>query len=169
MIRRQRVSYKFASGGFTLTEVLIVIVLLGIVGVFAVPRLYDNFTKNKISGAARIIMTDIRYAQELSMSSAENTWVVFDDSANQYRIYKGPSSSNWGLVTTHILDGSSYRQLNAGVLKDVNITSLDLGIAKTIGFDSGGNSSNSVQGSIVLNNSVTITIQPYTGLVQIAE
>lgn len=62
--------------GFTLIELVMVIVLISIIAVFAVPRLGD-VTSTKASAFKQKLRADIRYAQNLAMTQGRRTRVNF--------------------------------------------------------------------------------------------
>lgn len=151
--------------GFTLTEVIIVLVIIGIISVFAVPRLYDHYHNIKILAAAKQIMADIRYAQTIAMNEHDSSWVEFDDVSNLYKIYSGINRTTRALVKDPFEQQDFIKYLDQGQYKNVVITGLNIGSDKNIAFDWFGNTSNS--GEIILNNSTTISVENVTGMVQI--
>lgn len=151
--------------GFTLLEVVITIIVIGIISLIAIPRIYDQYARLKIIAAARQVAADIRYAQTVAMAEHDSSWVEFDDTQNVYRVYSGPTTASRTLMA-HPLEGGTYiRYLDRGKFKNVTISSLSIGVDKAIGFDWFGNTSNS--GQIVLNNWITIDVEKETGLVEI--
>lgn len=63
--------------GFTLIELVIVIVLVGIMAVFVAPRL-GNITTTNAGAFKDKLRTDIRYAQNLAMTRNRRTRVYFN-------------------------------------------------------------------------------------------
>jgi MSHA pilin protein MshC len=63
--------------GFTLIELVMVIVLIGIVAVFAAPRL-GNITSTKAGAFVDKLRADVRYAQSLAMSQNRRYRVYFN-------------------------------------------------------------------------------------------
>lgn len=63
--------------GFTLIELIIVIVLIGIIAVFAAPKL-GNIISTKSGAFAGKLRADIRYAQNLSMRGNDRVRVYFN-------------------------------------------------------------------------------------------
>lgn len=151
--------------GFTLIEIIITLVILGIISVFAIPKLYDHYENIKVLAAAKQIMADIRYAQTIAMKEHDSSWVEFDDVENLYKIHSGPNWADKSLVNNPYENEPFIKYLDHGEYKNVVITSLNIGAAKYIAFDWFGNTSNS--GEIVLNNSTTIKVENVTGMVQI--
>lgn len=68
------ISYMFKQKGFTLIELVIIMVLIGIMAVFAAPRLY--ITSTNAAAFSDKLRADIRYAQNLAMTQARR-WRVY--------------------------------------------------------------------------------------------
>jgi MSHA pilin protein MshC len=69
--------------GFTLIELVMVIVLLGILAAFVAPNL-GNITSTKAGAFSDKLRADIRYAQNLAMTQNQRVRVTF--AANSYSI-----------------------------------------------------------------------------------
>lgn len=101
MIREQRVNYRnnfqvsADSQGFTLVEIIMVIVLIGILAVSVVPKLWDTSSLS-LEGAAAMVAADIRYAQELAMGSYAAKKVEFTQNSNTYTL----KNSNESVIKT---------------------------------------------------------------------
>jgi prepilin-type N-terminal cleavage/methylation domain-containing protein len=92
--------------GFTLIELVIVIVLIGIIAVFAAPRL-GNISSTKAAAFADKLRADIRYAQSLAMTRNQRYRVYFNNTnppgppvpaipANGYGVvYDTSVAQNW--------------------------------------------------------------------------
>ena len=72
--------------GFTLIELMIVLALAGIMALIAAPNFQTYMTKNRLSGAARLVMTDLMYARGLAAS--ENVTFKVDFTGNSYSIIR---------------------------------------------------------------------------------
>ncbi|HBG45974.1 MAG TPA: hypothetical protein DDW94_03195 [Deltaproteobacteria bacterium] len=77
-------SFK-AKGGFTLIELMMVILLLSILGAVAAPYLWSGAPAITISALSRKVADDIRYAQELALSRNNLDTPV---STNPYFLYR---------------------------------------------------------------------------------
>jgi len=158
--------------GFTLVEVLIVLVIVGIIAVIAVP-LYSSAASVQLKTAANMIASDIEYAKSMAMSTGRNYSVVFDTSAESYRIndFAGqviPHPVRIGV--NYIVDFASDVRLDK-----VDIASTTLGAMNMIRFDSLGAPYNGSGGSLnnglirlrAEGNTLTVRIEPVTGYVSI--
>ena len=72
-------------GGFTLIEVLTVVIIAGIAAAFVVPSLLSAGTMN-LQGASRLIMADLMYAQNEAAAAAAPRSIVFQPASNSYRL-----------------------------------------------------------------------------------
>jgi prepilin-type N-terminal cleavage/methylation domain-containing protein len=69
--------------GFTLIELVMVMVIIAILAALSIPR-FDSFYSIKLSGAMKKVMSDIRYAQQVAVSRHTNTRIVFNKTTDVY-------------------------------------------------------------------------------------
>lgn len=72
--------------GFTLIEIMIVIVIMGIMAAIATPNLMSYMSRLRLNGAARQVMTDLMLARGKAVSENKRVGVVFT-SNHQYTIF----------------------------------------------------------------------------------
>ena len=70
---------------FTLIEILIVVVIIGVAGALVVPSMLSAGTLG-LQGAARLIVSDIQYAQNEALASGAERAIVFDPARDRYRM-----------------------------------------------------------------------------------
>src|SRR3954454_14735391 len=85
------------SHGFTLIEILVVVVILGIVSAIIVPQI-NSRDDLKASSAARALTADLIYAQNLAITRQQMIYVKFDAAAETYKVVDSVSPEN---VLTH--------------------------------------------------------------------
>ena len=80
-------SFKVAadSRGFTLVELIMVVVLIGILAVSVVPKLLDT-SAISLAGGAAMVAADIRYTQELAMSKYAPKTITFTTNDTYYTV-----------------------------------------------------------------------------------
>jgi prepilin-type N-terminal cleavage/methylation domain-containing protein len=107
-VRRARTA---AAAGFTLVEILAVVVILGIASAIIIPQIGTR-DDMRAAAAARTIIADLIYAQNLAISTGQTIWVRFDVAGNKYTVITDPSSAKakFGDPVRHPLTDSDYAQ-----------------------------------------------------------
>jgi len=141
---------KHKERGMTLIEVILVLAILGILSAVVMPRFdFTLSSRAAVDGAAYIIASDIRYAQEWAMATKTSKSVIFASGSSAYTF--NPS---------HTLDPAG--KLPPGVTIGTNIT---------ITFNSLGEPTAGGGGSVTISGSgqtKIISIVNYTGKVNIS-
>jgi MSHA pilin protein MshC len=73
------------SRGFTLVELIMVAVLIGILAVSIVPKFVDT-SAISLQGGAAMVAADIRYTQELAMSTHSPKTIIFTTNDTFYTV-----------------------------------------------------------------------------------
>jgi len=71
--------------GFTLLELMIVIAIIGIFLAVAAPKMGGSKTDFKLYTVARTLVSDIRYAQELSINTKDKHGIFFSESGYEIK------------------------------------------------------------------------------------
>jgi prepilin-type N-terminal cleavage/methylation domain-containing protein len=174
------------QSGFTLVEILVVVVIIGIAGAIIVPQMGSRGDL-KAAAAARMIMADLIYAQNRAIATQSKHYVKFDNTSTPqtYRLLTSvtplvdvpqPITKASSYVMTFGADGSSG-------LSDISLGTVSFEGQKTIVFDelgvpsfydsvantttalttTGGSSIQVKCGTFTL----TVTIEPYTGEIKV--
>lgn len=164
-------NHKPKARGFTLIELVMVLVLIGILAVFAAPRL-GNITSIKSGAFTEKLRADIRYAQNLAMTQNQRYRVYFNTAPAQpsgYAVVNNSNNDGWGttVAAEYAQDpakgGNLSVTLNAGDYVGITITAP---VAGYVEFDSLGTPA--VNGFAFVAGVATITINP-SGMVTIQD
>jgi prepilin-type N-terminal cleavage/methylation domain-containing protein len=149
-----RILEPLNSLGMTLIEVIAAIIIIGILAAVALPRFdFTTSSRGSAEGAAYMIASDIRYAQEWAMANRVSKTVTFTNGSSVYTF--NPASTG--------MDPSG--QLPSGV----TITSTNPSPC-IVTFNSLGEPIVGGNGSVTVSSggqSKTITVLNYTGKVNI--
>ncbi len=79
--------------GFTMIELIMVVVITGIMMAVALPKL-NGLSGIDLYSAARQVKSDIRYTQEMAMSKYRQTTITFASAGDTYNITSSGSSES---------------------------------------------------------------------------
>jgi prepilin-type N-terminal cleavage/methylation domain-containing protein len=147
--QKDRILNLKTQSGITLIEVILVMVIIGILSAVAIPRFdLTVFSRASVEGAASMIASDIRYAQEFAMSNRVSKTLTFTSGASSYAF--SPMNG---------LDPSGQLPSGATINSSLTLTFNSLG-EPTAG---GGGSVTVISGT----QTKTINVVNYTGKVNI--
>ncbi len=166
-------------GGFTLVEIIIVIMIIGIAAFLAVP-MFSSAADIQISTAANIIASDLEYVKSLAITRQKNYSVIFDPANESYRVVE---TSIPGTPIPHpIKPGATFVVTFTGDSRTnhVNIVdaNFDADADKTITFDYLGTPYRDNSGVLPLTANgqislsadtfvMTVVVEPVTGYITI--
>ena len=123
-----------ASPGFTLIELIMVIVLISIISVSVMPKFISTSSFSLVGGAA-MVAADIRYTQELAMGTNQSKSITFTDGASSYDTVDGRTinlPSHVSILTGATFNFNSLGKPTAGGLVTISAG----GPTKTINVES---------------------------------
>ncbi len=149
---------------FTLVELLITIVILGIAATLVVPQLASS-AGFEVQAAARTVMADLQFAQNDAIAHQAPRRVVFDLNAQRYRVTDAD-----GIALPSPTHGGTYEVRFGGASRfpDTQIAAVDFNGNPEVRFDALGTPSDG--GTIELIAEGTryrLTVVPLTGRVEV--
>ncbi|MBN1973574.1 MAG: GspH/FimT family pseudopilin [Sedimentisphaerales bacterium] len=153
------------SSGFTLIEIIIVVVILSIAALAAIP-LMSSAAGVQIRSATNLIAADLEYAKSMAISRGQYFYVVFNEGTNSYQI----EDQNNNIIQHPVKKGFPYVMnfTEEKRLNKVDITGVSFTDDK-VRFDCLGSPDNG--GTITLESdgtTATITMEPITGYISIS-
>jgi len=176
MVRR---NHQHRRHGFTLIEILTVVVILGIASAIIVPQIGTS-SGLKTASAARAVMADLMYAQNKAITSQQPVYVSFDITNKQYSLCSAVSPSKV-YINNPVSDANYITQFGAngaGTLSQCTLVSASFGSnLTTLWFDEMGvpyaydpstntSSALSAAGTVVIQcgtSTLTLSVLPDTG------
>jgi len=159
-----------AQHGFTLLELVVVVVIIGIVSYVAVSNYGESYTNVQYQTLIRKMASDVRYARELAITDGQGTSVFIDETNNRYYLKWADGS----YIPNPMKGGDFIVQLGVGDLSQATITATSFSGGR-LDFTRAGeplNGGNSFTGALTLvelNQAVRITITANTGYLKIEE
>lgn len=153
------------GGGFTIVEIVIVVVIIGIAALVAVPMM-SSAASLQIRSAANMISADLEYARSMAISRGQNYSVVFDKDADSYKIVDPLGATIQHPVKKgfpYVIDFQNESRLNR-----VDISSAVFDTDQTVVFDCLGSPDSG--GTVILQadgTTKTVTVEPVTGFISI--
>lgn len=179
MMKSEKNSLPARSGGFTLIELIIVVVILGIAATIAVPML-SSAADMQVRSAANQIAADLEYAKSMAMTHQKVYTVVFDTANESYEIQDETGAVIKSPVRTsedYVVDFASDSRLDRVNISTAVFNSV---MFSSVTFDylgspyAGSGTANALNaGTITLEDdtgtySIDVDVEPMTGYVTIS-
>ncbi len=154
---------SIARGGYTLAEVLVVVMILSIAAAMVIPNVISTSDMQAV-GAARIIAADLQYAQSVAITTQVPVTVEFDPASESY------SLRNASGLLIHPMNKTGYtiRFSSLNGYDRLDVTSASFGGTASVTFDEMGSANNS--GTVVVQAGAhvyRIAVAPATGKVTV--
>jgi prepilin-type N-terminal cleavage/methylation domain-containing protein len=173
--------YRRDSRGFTLVEILMVVVILGIAAACVVPQLSSR-DDLKAAAGTRVVMADLIYAQNRAISVQQTHYVAFDIASKKYSILT--TFQPTPVYVTHPISKDNYvttfSTAATNAMREVTLVSADFDGKAGLAFDALGSPYSVAtdgttaalvgQGQIKLKAGsyvLTVTVEPYTGEINV--
>ena len=160
--------FRQNSSGFTLIELVVVIVIVGILSYVGIAKFTDNQGTIQSASLIKKIAADVRYARELALSSTLGTYVYVDIANNKYYL----KWANGAYVQKPIGSDDFIVQLGQDEFSSVHITGTAFSGGR-LDFTTHGlplNSGNSFNGTlnlITLSGGEKVDIVANTGMIKV--
>ncbi len=178
-----------SSAGFTLIEVIMVLLLLSIVATVGIPALNSGLDEARLSGTADEIVTALEFAQMSAMISGCQTRVTIDDGADTVLVEQFKTSQNLlgseSRLDASDVDGGAFapmgNPMNRGTEYSFDLTSenrfggtditvVAFGAGNWVVFDALGTPSSGGTVTLVLGSrQVVLTLNPLAGKVTLSD
>jgi prepilin-type N-terminal cleavage/methylation domain-containing protein len=159
MILKKPRSNTFKPSGFTLIEMIVSIIFIGIFATLALTRTQFGLSNIQEQIAIDQITNDIDLAKSMAFAKHDTITIEFSTSQESYSIYSGVDNAR-SLITDFPGSSNGVVNLDHSKMRDINIQTVNFNQQSEIQFLPLGDLKSG--GSIVLN-SKTITIEPITG------
>jgi prepilin-type N-terminal cleavage/methylation domain-containing protein len=171
--RRARTALPRCRCGFTLIEIIAVVVILAIAALIAIPA-FSGASEMQLKAAADKLAADLEYAKSMAVTTQTVYRVTFDTNAESYSIID--TSTNQVIADPVSKSPFTVTYPQESRLSKVGIRSASLGSTAGVQFDATGAPQNTAgtamttAGTVVLEangQTLTVTVQPITGYVSI--
>lgn len=159
--------------GYTLIEVLIVVVVLGIAASLSAPA-FKQTGVFQVQASLRTIVSQITELQSDALATQEGRAIVFDTAKNSYTMCRVPGTS-----VDPVVDGISTTVIGGALYGNAIIRNVSFNNSQTLIFDelgapvsAAGSNTPAADGSLdVIGSGQTykITVQGYTGRIVVAK
>jgi MSHA pilin protein MshC len=160
--------YYLSNKGFTLIEIIIVILIIGVLAVTILPQFSSTLNAIRLRTAKEKLIDDLYYVHNFAIANHTTIRFIVDPADNSYR-FGIPNGSDLTPIT----------DLSTGDSANIDLTSKYRSVTITTTLVGGGfdydwwgtpfkmDGSTYTVGSIVLNGSETINIVPETGFIHV--
>ncbi len=160
-----------SNRGFTLIEVLVVVVIMLIAGMIAIPMM-SSAAVTELKAAANMVSADLEYAKSIAIAKGQIYSVQFDAGAESYSVrdQNGNTITHPVSGVDYVVDFSADSRIDQVTISSVNFDSTNEVKFDYLGspLDGGGGSLSSGTVTLEANGqTMTIEVEPVTGYISI--
>ena len=150
--------------GFTIIEVIMVIVIVGVLVGVSMPR-FNSFYAMKLNGAMKKMVSDIRYTQNLAISTHDTYSVIFDTTGNSYEVRRVSDNS---FAVDPLDRGNLSVNFNTHPrYQGIDIVSAAIGGTSTLRFTWEGVPQNSSGSNLSAEGTINLSYQGNSGIIYV--
>jgi prepilin-type N-terminal cleavage/methylation domain-containing protein len=165
-------------GGFTLVEIMVVVVILALAAWAAVP-MFSGAAQMQVQSAANMLASDLEFAKSMAISRQEKYGLVFHTDTESYDVVHVDANNVANIIMHPVKIGFPY---TIDYRSDSRLNKVDLNAASfdgtnTIYFDYLGSPYNGNSPAAPLNSgsvtlqgggmTITVIVEPVTGYIRI--
>jgi len=124
--------------GFTLIEILIVVMIMSIVMSLGVQTIASFEANQRAERAARETLVAFRFARNLAMTTGKDSCVLFNTSSNSFSIYWKSNGTTWDATPIQQPLAPGNYTINYGTERELAGTTFALNPAATVRFTYNG-------------------------------
>ena len=159
-IAHSRTRYSGTNGGFTLIELVAVMILTAILAAASIPAL-TSLNQSREAGAAANMYRSMTFARQYAVATGNRTWVVFNVGGNSWSVLMedplAPGRSGASLMTDPASGQDYVETLNSDTTVGVSLLSAAFDAGSEIGFDWLGRPLNATENELAATGTVTLT------------
>lgn len=180
MAKLKRTQHRGDAAAFTMIEIMVVLVILGIAALIAMPMM-SSAADMQVRGAANRLAADLDYAKNMAITHQRSYTVVFDPANESYLIQNAD-----GTIDNPLRPGADFqvsfpaeRSISRVAIVSVTLDPVDASNAITFDYLGAPYSGTAVDATQALNTgqvmlrdlsgnfTLTVNVEPMTGYVTI--
>ncbi len=156
-----RISSVGSKTGFTLFELLVVLLIIGLISSLSLPYLFGRMGRMNLKSAAKSIAASLRYARTLAASEKTQYLALFDFEKHSFSIVSEKKTDD--VKVYHLPEGVRFQKAKSGT------ESVQSGIFRIYFFPNGSASGGEVVLSDEKGRQYAIQVQFITGVTELKE